>query len=124
MKHGCCCGKLTNSSVSHPWLINFFSCCFVFFVAVVLWLRPKAAICSSAFICVYLRFHSFLIPKPSRHIRTWKLSSSISTTKCQPSTNTNSSSLKGNEINTGGSMSMPIEIVTLATTISRITNGR
>ena len=42
----------------------------------------------------------------------------------QPSTSTNSSSLKGNEISTGGSISMPIETITLATTMSRIRNGK
>ena len=46
------------------------------------------------------------------------------TTSRQPSTRTNSISLKGSEIITGGSISMPIEIVTLATTMSRIRNGR
>jgi len=31
--------------------------------------------------------------------------------------------LNGSDTNTGGNISMPIEIVTLATTMSRITNG-
>ena len=45
------------------------------------------------------------------------------TIKYHPSTSTNSSSLKGREIIIGGSIIMPIESNTQATTISRIKNG-
>ena len=46
------------------------------------------------------------------------------TTSCQPSTRTNSSSLKGSEMRTGGSISMPMEISMLAITMSMTRNGR
>ena len=41
-------------------------------------------------------------------------------TSCQPSTSTKSSSLNGREIKTGGSINMPMEIVTLATMMSSL----
>src|SRR5262245_60122444 len=52
-----------------------------------------------------------------------KLSTSDLTIRCQPSTITNSSSLNGSEIITGGSISMPIDIRVLETTMSMIRNG-
>src|SRR5581483_234093 len=45
------------------------------------------------------------------------------TMRYQPSTMTNSSSLKGSEISAGGSMIMPIEMSVLATTMSMIRKG-
>jgi hypothetical protein len=45
------------------------------------------------------------------------------TIKYHPSTNTKSSSLKGSEIMIGGSIIIPIESSTQATTISRIKKG-
>jgi hypothetical protein len=44
-------------------------------------------------------------------------------TSDQPSTSTNSMILKGSEMSTGESIIMPIDISTLATTRSMITNG-
>ena len=44
-------------------------------------------------------------------------------TSAQPSTSTNSMSLKGREMSTGESIIMPIDMSTLATTRSMITNG-
>ena len=44
-------------------------------------------------------------------------------TSVQPSTSTNSMILNGSEISTGDSIIMPIDISTLATTRSMITNG-
>ncbi len=44
-------------------------------------------------------------------------------TSVQPSTSTNNMSLKGREMSTGESIIMPIDISTLATTRSMITNG-
>ena len=44
-------------------------------------------------------------------------------TNVQPSTSTNSMILKGSEMSTGESIIMPIDISTLATTRSMITNG-
>ncbi len=44
-------------------------------------------------------------------------------TSAQPSTSTNSMSLRGSEISIGDSIIMPIDISTLATTRSMITNG-
>ena len=54
----------------------------------------------------------------------WKLDSSMTTTRCHPSTSTNSISFRGNEIVDGGTMTQPIDIVTLETTRSTITKGR
>jgi len=52
-----------------------------------------------------------------------KLSSKDSMTKYQPSTKTNNKILKGNEIITGGSMNIPMDINILATTISITKKG-
>ena len=53
-----------------------------------------------------------------------KLRISDPATKCQPSTRTKKISLNGSEMTTGGSIIMPIDISTDATTMSMITNGR
>ena len=45
------------------------------------------------------------------------------TSSVQPSASTNSMSLKGNETSTGESIIIPIDIKTLATTMSMIRNG-
>jgi hypothetical protein len=58
------------------------------------------------------------------YVNAWKLSRSIPTTRCQPSRRTNRISLNGKEIIAGGTMSMPIETVTAATTRSTIRNGK
>ena len=52
-----------------------------------------------------------------------KLAASDPTTSTQPSTSTNSRILNGAEISIGESIIMPIDISTLATTRSMITNG-
>ncbi|MDQ1120158.1 hypothetical protein QE383_002466 [Pseudoxanthomonas winnipegensis] len=52
-----------------------------------------------------------------------KLDASDPTTSTQPSTSTNSRILNGAEISIGESIIMPIDISTLATTRSMITNG-
>lgn len=53
-----------------------------------------------------------------------KLLSRLPVTKRQPSTMTNSSSLNGSEINTGGSIIMPMLMRMLAMTMSITRNGR
>jgi hypothetical protein len=63
-------------------------------------------------------------PPRRDHHQDPKLSKSMPTTSRQPSTRTKSISLKGSEIMTGGSINMPMEIVTLAMTISKITKGK
>lgn len=55
--------------------------------------------------------------------RRQKLSNSDLTTKCQPSTRINSNILNGKDIMTGGNIIMPMDINTLATTISMTRNG-
>jgi hypothetical protein len=52
-----------------------------------------------------------------------KLLTSEPIIKFQPSARTNNINLKGNEIMMGGSIIMPIESKTLATTMSMIKNG-
>ena len=52
-----------------------------------------------------------------------KLATSEPMSRFQPSTSTNSMSLNGSEISTGDSIIMPIDISTLATTMSMIRNG-
>lgn len=59
-----------------------------------------------------------------RHENAWKLSINMPTIRCQPSIITNSSSLNGSEINTGGNIIMPIAMSTLETTMSMIRNGK
>ncbi len=56
-------------------------------------------------------------------LRARRLAASEPISKFQPSTSTNSISLKGSEIITGDSIIMPIDISTLATTMSMIRNG-
>jgi hypothetical protein len=53
-----------------------------------------------------------------------KLRIRVFTMRPQPSTSTNKRILNGSEIITGGNMTMPIDIRTLATTISIMINGR
>ena len=53
----------------------------------------------------------------------WKLFTIDPTTRYHPSAKTNRISLNGREITTGGSNIMPIDIRTLATTMSTIRNG-
>src|SRR6185503_11024142 len=52
-----------------------------------------------------------------------KLAASVPMTRDQPSMSTNSMILNGSEISTGDSIIMPIDMSTLATTRSMITNG-
>ena len=69
-------------------------------------------------------FHIFFRLPQHRRSRYPKLLINVPTTRLQPSERTNSSSLNGNEINIGGSINIPIEIITLAMTMSRIKNGK
>src|SRR5690606_31081538 len=59
----------------------------------------------------------------AKAVRHWKLSSSDRVTNCHPSTKTNSSTLKGREIMTGGKSNIPMAINVLATIISMTRNG-
>ncbi len=67
------------------------------------------------------------IAKPERKLPhpydALKLAASVPTTNTHPSTSTNNRILNGAEINIGDSIIMPIDINTLATTRSMITNG-
>ena len=60
----------------------------------------------------------------SRALGYLKLCTKLEMVRLQPSTNTNSKSLKGNEIMAGGNMNMPMLISTDATTVSMMMKGR
>ena len=63
-------------------------------------------------------------PAGRRLASSTKLRTSEPATRCQPSTSTKKISLNGSEITTGGSIIMPIDISTDATTMSMMTKGR
>lgn len=62
--------------------------------------------------------------KAARHLHLIKLPIKLAVIKCQPLTKTNSRSLNGSEISTGGSIIIPMLISTVEMTISMMRNGK